>query len=160
MQSSGTGVKEWIGLLVSLVICFAVAGLGSLATTPNIPTWYATLNKPSWNPPNWLFGPVWTALYAMMAVAVWLVWKKTGWNTAVIIFAVQLALNLAWSFIFFGFHQPGLAFLEIVLLWLAIAATILMFFQVSTVAASLLIPYLLWVSFAAALNFTIWRLNG
>ncbi len=160
MQSSGTGVKEWIGLVVSLVICFAVAGLGSLATTPNIPTWYATLNKPSWNPPNWLFGPVWTALYAMMAVAVWLVWKKVGWNTAVTIFAIQLALNLAWSFIFFGFHQPGLAFLEIVLLWLAIAATVLMFFQVSAVAASLLIPYLLWVSFAAALNFTIWRLNG
>ena len=160
MQSSGTGVKEWIGLVVSLVICFAVAGLGSLATTPNIPTWYATLNKPSWNPPNWLFGPVWTALYAMMAVAVWLVWKKVGWNTAVTIFAIQLALNLAWSFIFFGFHQPGLAFLEIVLLWLAIAATVLMFFQVSEVSASLMIPYLLWLSFAAALNFTICRLNG
>ncbi len=160
MQSSGTGVKEWIGLLVSLVVCFAVAGLGAFATTPNIPTWYATLNKPSWNPPNWVFGPVWTLLYGLMAISVWLVWKRDGWNTAVTIFAIQLALNLAWSFIFFGFHQTGLAFWEIVLLWLAIAATILMFFQVSTVAASLLIPYLLWVSFAAALNFTIWRLNG
>jgi translocator protein len=160
MQSSVTGIKEWLGLLVSLVTCFAVAGLGSLATTPNIPTWYATLNKPTWTPPNWAFGPVWTVLYGMMAVAVWLVWRKAGWNMAVTIFAVQLALNLAWSFIFFGFHQPGLAFLEIVMLWLAIAATVLMFFQVSPVAASLLIPYLLWVSYAAALNFAIWRLNG
>jgi translocator protein len=160
MQSSVTGMKEWIGLLVSLVTCFAVAGLGSLATTPNIPTWYATLNKPTWTPPNWAFGPVWTVLYGMMAVSVWLVWRKAGWNMAVTIFAIQLALNLAWSFIFFGFHQPGLAFLEIVMLWLAIAATVLMFFQVSPVAASLLIPYLLWVSYAAALNFAIWRLNG
>ena len=160
MQNSVTGVKEWIGLVVSLVICFAVAGVGSLATTPNIPTWYATLNKPTWTPPNWLFGPVWTVLYAMMGVSAWLVWKRGGWSTALTLFAIQLALNLVWSFIFFGFHQMGLGFLEIILLWLAIAATVLMFFQVAKVAAILLIPYLLWVSFAAALNFTIWRLNG
>lgn len=160
MQNSATGVKEWIGLVVSLVICFAVAGVGSLATTPNIPTWYATLNKPTWTPPNWLFGPVWTVLYAMMGVSAWLVWKRGGWSPALTLFAIQLVLNLAWSFIFFGFHQMGLGFLEIVLLWLAIAATVLMFFQVAKVAAILLIPYLLWVSFAAALNFTIWRLNG
>lgn len=147
-------------LIVFLIICFAVAGLGSLATTPNIPTWYATLNKPSWNPPNWLFGPVWTLLYAMMAVAGWLVWKRVGWGTAIICFAVQLALNLAWSFIFFGAHQTGLAFLEIVLLWLAIVATIISFSSVSKTAAGLLTPYLLWVSFAATLNFTIWRLNS
>jgi benzodiazapine receptor len=149
-----------LSLLVFFVLCFAVAGLGSLATTPNIPTWYATLNKPSWNPPNWLFGPVWTFLYAMMAVAGWLVWKRVGWATAIICFAVQLALNLAWSFIFFGAHQTGLAFLEIILLWLAILATIISFFPVSKTAAALLIPYLLWVSFAAILNFTIWRLNS
>jgi translocator protein len=149
-----------LSLLVFFVLCFAVAGLGSLATTPNIPTWYATLNKPSWNPPNWLFGPVWTLLYAMMAVAGWLVWKRVGWGTAIICFAVQLALNLAWSFIFFGAHQTGLAFLEIILLWLAIAATIISFFPVSKTAAALLIPYLLWVSFAATLNITIWRLNS
>lgn len=147
-------------LIVFLVICFAVAGLGSLATTPNIPDWYAGLNKPSWNPPNWLFGPVWTLLYAMMAVAGWLVWKRTGWGTAITCFAVQLALNLAWSFIFFGAHQTGLAFLEIVLLWLAIVATIISFWSVSKNAAGLLIPYLLWVSFAATLNFTIWRMNS
>lgn len=147
-------------LIIFLLICFAVAGLGSLATTPNIPNWYAGLNKPSWNPPNWLFGPVWTLLYAMMAVAGWLVWKRAGWGTALTCFAVQLALNLAWSFIFFGAHQTGLAFLEIVLLWLAIVATIISFWSVSKTAAGLLIPYLLWVSFAATLNFTIWRLNS
>ncbi len=151
-----------LSLLIFFVLCFAVAGLGSLATTPNIPTWYATLNKPSWNPPNWLFGPVWTSLYAMMAVAGWLVWKGAGWQagrTAMIFFAVQLILNLAWSFIFFGAHQMGWAFLEIILLWLAIVATIVTFSSVSKTAAALLIPYLLWVSFAAFLNFTIWRLN-
>ena len=149
-----------LSLILFFVVCFAVAGLGSLATTPNIPTWYATLSKPSWNPPNWLFGPVWTSLYAMMAVAGWLVWKREGWGTASLCFAVQLVLNLAWSFIFFGAHQTGLAFLEIILLWLAIAATIISFWSVSKTAAALLIPYLLWVSFAAILNFTIWRLNS
>lgn len=149
-----------LSLVIILVICFAVAGLGSLATTPNIANWYATLNKPSWNPPNWLFGPVWTLLYAMMGVAAWLVWRRVGWGTAILCFAVQLGLNLAWSFIFFGAHQTGLAFVEIILLWLAIVATIISFSAVSKPAAALLIPYLLWVSFAAALNFTIWRLNG
>jgi translocator protein len=114
-------------LIVFFVLCFAVAGLGSLATTPNIPIWYANLNKPAWNPPNWLFGPVWTLLYTMMAVAAWFVWKRVGWGTAVICFAVQLALNLAWSFIFFGAHQTGLALLEIILLWFAIVATIISF---------------------------------
>jgi tryptophan-rich sensory protein len=151
-----------LSLLVFFVICFAVAGLGSLVTTPNIPTWYAALSKPSWNPPNWLFGPVWTSLYAMMAIAGWLVWKRAGWEagrTAMIIFALQLILNLAWSFIFFGAHQMGLAFLEIILLWLAIVATIVSFSSLSKTAAALLIPYWLWVSFAATLNFTIWRLN-
>lgn len=155
--------NNFVSLIVFLVICFAVAGLGSFATTPNIQTWYVTLNKPSWNPPNWLFGPVWTLLYAMMAVAVWLVWKGAGWQagrTALLLFALQLLLNLAWSFIFFNFHQIGLAFLEIVVLWIAIVATIVSFASVSKVAAALLIPYLLWVSFASFLNFTIWRLNG
>lgn len=160
MQSSMTGLSVWVGLVVSLLICFAVAGLGSLATTPNIPTWYATLNKPSWNPPNWLFGPVWTVLYALMAISAWLVWKRAGWRAAILVFVIQLLLNLAWSFIFFGAHQIGLAFAEIVLLWIAIAATIWMFYPISKVAAVMLLPYLLWVSFAAGLNFTIWRLNG
>jgi translocator protein len=151
-----------LSLIIFVVVCFAVAGLGSLATRPNIPTWYAALTKPSWNPPNWVFGPVWTLLYGMMAVAGWLVWKHVGWEggrIAILLFATQLLLNLLWSYIFFGAHQMGLAFVEIILLWLAIVATIVRFSAVSKVAAGLLVPYLIWVSFAAALNFTIWRLN-
>ena len=152
--------NEWIGLVLSLLVCFAVAGIGSIATTPEIPGWYAKLRKPSWTPPNWLFGPVWTALYAAMGVAAWLVWKRAGWHAAIALFAVQLALNLAWSFIFFRFHSPGLAFAEIVLLWAAIVATAISFAPISKTAAALFVPYILWVTYAAALNFSIWKLNN
>jgi len=104
-------------VLVYLVSTFAAAGIGSFATTPNIATWYATLTKPSWNPPNWVFGPVWTTLYISMAVAAWLVWRQGGlWQWALALFAVQLALNAAWSWLFFGFHLPGAAFIEIVVI--------------------------------------------
>lgn len=155
--------NELISLAGFLLTCFAVAGLGSLATTPEIPTWYSSIKKPSWTPPNWLFGPVWTLLYAAMAVAAWLVWKRAGWEQgqgALTLFAIQLALNLAWSFIFFKFHSPGWAFAEIIALWVAIAATTLKFAGVSSVAALLLVPYLIWVSYAAALNFAVWRMNS
>lgn len=161
-NGAATGRADWIGLIVALAICFAVAGVASLATTPEITGWYARLKKPSWTPPNWLFGPVWTALYAAMAVAAWLVWRRGGWrenSAALALFIIQLALNFAWSFIFFRFHQTGLAVLEIVLLWIAIAATIVKFAGVSKIAALLLVPYLLWVTYASALNFAIWRLN-
>lgn len=151
--------NEWIALILFLVACFAVAGLGSFATTPEIPTWYAKLKKPAWTPPNWLFGPVWTTLYAAMAVAAWLVWKREGWQAALTLFAVQLVLNLAWSFIFFRFHNPGWAFAEIVLLWIAIAATAISFAPISKVSAALLVPYLVWVTYAAALTLSIWRMN-
>lgn len=151
--------NDWIGLVVFLGVCFAVGALGSFATTPEIPKWYATLRKPAWNPPNWLFGPVWTTLYAMMAVAAWLVWKRTAWSMGLTLFSIQLALNLAWSFIFFKFHSQGLALIDIVLLWLAILATTIKFAAVSPLAAGLLVPYLLWVTFATVLNFTIWKLN-
>lgn len=140
-----------------------MAALGSLATNPEIPRWYAGLRKPSFTPPNWLFGPVWTTLYIAMAVAAWMVWKRTGWqesNGALTLFAVQLVLNLAWSFIFFKFHRPDLALLEIILLWAAIAATILKFAPISKGAALLLAPYLAWVTYAVALNFAIWRMNS
>lgn len=129
-------------------------------TANSVQTWYPTLNKPSWNPPNWLFAPVWTALYIMMAVSVWLVWREgqfTGVPAA--LFALQLLLNVAWSWLFFARHRPDLAFGEIVLLWLAILATSLSFRPVSSTAFALLIPYLLWVTFASYLNWTIWRLN-
>ena len=158
MQNAGNK-SEWIALILFLAACLAVGGLGSFATLPEIPAWYANLKKPSWTPPNWLFGPVWTTLYAAMAVAAWLVWKRAGWHGALTLFAIQLALNLAWSFIFFKFHRPGWAFLEILLLWIAIAATMISFAPISKLSAALLAPYLVWVTYAAALNFSVWRLN-
>ena len=153
---------DWIGLIVFLVVCFAIAAFASLATRPEIPTWYAGLRKPSWTPPAWLFGPVWTALYVAMAVAGWLVWHRAGWQggrLALTLFALQLVLNGAWSFIFFKFHRVGWAFVDIVVLWVAIAATIVTFAAVSQLSSLLLVPYLVWVSYAAALNLTIWRMN-
>ena len=158
-----TPKHPWLGLAVFLVLCFAAAGIGGAVTTPKIDTWYATLVKPSWNPPNWIFGPVWSALYFCMAVAAWLVWRQgglTGAKVPLTLFAVQLILNVVWSCIFFGLEMPGLAFVEVLFLWLAIAATMATFWQRSLVAGILFVPYLAWVSFASLLNFMIWRLNG
>jgi len=118
--------------------------------------------KPTWNPPDWLFGPVWSILYFMMAVAAWLVWRTCEWNKsrpALIWFGIQLALNTAWSFLFFGMQRPDIALAEILSLWLAIAATFIAFTRRSIAAAILFAPYLAWTSFAVFLNFTIWRLN-
>ncbi len=143
-----------------LVACFGSALLGAVFMPGE---WYATLRKPPWNPPGWIFGPVWTALYTMMAVAAWLVWKRGGFaaqRRPLMLFLVQLALNAVWTPLFFGLHWTGVALVEIVLLWLAIAATIAAFRPVSRVAAWLLAPYLAWVSFAAVLNFVLWRLNS
>lgn len=155
------GKSEWIGLILFLLVCFAVAGVSSLVTGPEITRWYEGLKKPRWTPPNWVFGPVWTTLYAAMAVAGWLVWRRVGWRDdgALWLFAIQLMLNLAWSFIFFGFHSPGWAFVEIVALWMAIAATTVKFAAISKASALLLVPYLAWVTYAAALNLAIWRLR-
>jgi len=156
-------IKQTTAFVVILLICFAAAGLGSVATTPNIPTWYAMLAKPTWNPPNWLFGPVWTVLYICMAVAAWLIWRQGGLQQArwpLTLFAVQLALNASWSWIFFGFHMPGAAFLEILALLVAIAATVVAFWLRSKPAGILMLPYLGWVAFASVLNFAIWRLNA
>lgn len=155
-------ITRWIGLAVFLVVCLGAGGLGALATTPEIEGWYQTLDKPAWNPPDSVFGPVWTTLFVMMAIAAWLVWKPQGLQASVMpltFFAIQLVLNIAWSWIFFGLHQPGWAFVEIVILWLAIVLTTVAFFQSSKLAGWLMIPYLAWVSFASVLNFTIWRLN-
>lgn len=153
---------RWIGFAVFLVICLGAGGLGAIATTPEIDGWYKTVVKPTWNPPNYVFGPVWTTLFVMMAIAAWLIWRPAGFMAAkvpLLLFAVQLALNVAWSWIFFGLHQPGWAFVEIVILWLAIVVTARAFFQRSKLAGWLLVPYLAWVSFATVLNFAIWRLN-
>jgi len=157
-----TPKHPWIGLVLFIAVCFAAAGIGGAVTTPKIATWYATLAKPTWNPPNWIFGPVWSALYFGMAVAAWLVWRQagfTGVKLPLILFGTQLVLNVLWSCIFFGLEIPGLAFVEVVLLWTVIAATMILFWLRSSVAGILFLPYLAWVSFASVLNFTIWRLN-
>jgi translocator protein len=159
-QANNTPRHPRLALVVLIVLCFAVAGLGGLATTPAIPTWYAGLAKPSWTPPGWVFGPVWSVLYLSMAVAAWLMWRKGNALVPLALFAVQLALNAAWSWLFFGLHNPGAALVDIVLLWAAIAATTIAFWRRSLVAGLLFVPYLAWVSFAAVLNWAIWRLNG
>jgi tryptophan-rich sensory protein len=154
--------KTWLGLAGFVAACFLAAGIGSWLTVPNVGDWYRQLSKPSWTPPDWVFGPVWTVLYLMMAVAAWLVWQKHGWSGAPIalgLFAGQLLLNVAWSGVFFGLRQPGAAFAELVVLWLAILATIIAFWQKQTAAGLIMLPYGLWVTFAGALNFAIWQLN-
>jgi tryptophan-rich sensory protein len=145
-----------------LALCFGVAALGGWWTAEGVGTWYRTLRKPSWNPPNWVFGPVWTALYTMMAVAAWLVWRRrheARVGPALALFAVQLALNLAWSGLFFAMRRPDLGAIDIAALWAAILATTVAFARVRPVAGALLVPYLLWVSYAGALNVALWRLN-
>lgn len=154
-----TTFPKLLALAAWLAVTFSAALLGGLFMPDE---WFASLQKPSWNPSGWIFGPVWTTLYTMMAVAAWLVWRQGGWGKQrkpLLIFLAQLALNAAWTPLFFGLHNPGLAFLDIVLVWLAIIATISAFWRVHQTAAALLTPYLAWVSFATFLNFTIWRLN-
>ncbi len=153
----------WIGLVVFLVVCFAAAGIGGAVTAPKIDNWYATLAKPAWNPPDWVFGPVWSALYFCMAIAAWLVWRQGGLvaaATPLAWFTTQLVLNLCWSCLFFGLQEPGVAFFEVLLLWAAIAVTMVAFWRRSAIAGLLLAPYLAWVTFASVLNCVIWRLNG
>jgi benzodiazapine receptor len=155
--------ESWIGLLLLIVLCLGAGALGAVATTPEIEGWYQTIAKPLWTPPDYVFGPVWTTLYVLMAIAGWLVWKRTGFKSAMMpltLFAAQLVLNIAWSWIFFGLHEPGWAFAEIVILWPAIVATTLAFFGSSKIAGWMMVPYLAWVSFATVLNFAIWRLNS
>jgi len=149
-----------LGLLGWTILCFGAAAIGGQFTPGE---WYAGLEKPPWNPPDWLFGPVWTVLYGLMAVAAWLVWKEFGFRAApasLSLFMAQLALNAAWSWVFFGLQRPGLAFLNLVLLCVAVAAVTAAFWKRLRLAGVLLVPYLLWILFAAALNFQIWRLNA
>lgn len=153
-----------LGLILWIGICFLVAWAGAQAS-PGIASseWYDALSKPSWNPPNWVFGPVWTVLYAMMGTAVWIVWKKYGFSNAgpaLISFFIQLVLNGFWSQLFFRYQNPGWAFIEIFFLLAAILVTTFLFKKKDNNAAWLMIPYLLWVIFAACLNGTIWWLNS
>jgi len=155
--------RPWPGLIVFLILSFGAATLGSAATQPNLADWYDKLIKPAWNPPKWIFGPVWSLLYLSMAVAAWQIWRQSGVRGAIVplgLFAIQLALNAAWSWIFFGFHHLGAAVIEILFLWAAILATTIAFWRRSAVAGWLMVPYLAWVTFAAFLTHTIWRLNA
>jgi translocator protein len=141
------------------VLCFSAT---LTATFVSVDDWYALLHKPSWNPPGWVFGPAWTLLYAVMAVAAWLVWLEGGWRAQrgpLGFFLAQWLLNVLWTPLFFGMHLLGVAFVEIVALWIVILMTVIAFWRAKKVAGILLLPYLAWVSFAATLNFTIWRMN-
>jgi tryptophan-rich sensory protein len=150
-------------LIVSIIVSELAGIIGSVFTAPAISGWYTTLIKPTFNPPAWVFGPVWTTLFLLMGIAAFLIWKKgldrRDVRTALGIFLGQLVLNTLWSIIFFGLHSPGGALTEIVFLWLAILATIIAFYKISKPATWLLVPYILWVSFAMYLNYAIWALN-
>ena len=149
-------MKKWMVLAALLVLCLGLGSAAGFLTAQSLPTWFPTLVKPSFNPPSWLFAPVWTTLYIMMAVAAWLVWLRKG---PLVLFYVQLALNFAWSLLFFGLHSPALALVDIVAMWIAILLTLLAFWKVDRRAGWLLVPYLAWVSFAGVLNASIWWLN-
>lgn len=170
VSSTGSGVapasrpspsrgRSMTVLAAFVVTCGLVAFFGGQFTPGE---WYGALEKPPWNPPSWVFGPVWTILYLMIAVSGWLVWRQAGWRPArgpLVVYAVQLALNGAWSWLFFGLHRPGLAFAEILLLWLSIVLLVVLFSRIRLLAGLLLVPYLAWVTFAALLNYSLWRLN-
>jgi benzodiazapine receptor len=143
-----------------LVCCGATFSAAAFGARFGPTAWYEQLTKPTLNPPNWVFGPVWTALYLMMAIAAWLVWRADGRTQPLGLFAIQLSLNAVWSALFFGLHHPGWALVDIALLWVAVAATLASFWRSNTIAGCLLVPYLAWVTFASYLNFMIWRLNS
>ncbi|MCX6720156.1 MAG: tryptophan-rich sensory protein [Candidatus Staskawiczbacteria bacterium] len=178
--------NNFIKLLFSIIVCEMAGIIGSIFTVPSIKLWYATLNKPAFNPPNWIFGPVWTTLFLLMGISFYIVWSKKfavrqsakvlkikAWNrwsqklwtgswqkiNVISIFILQLVLNICWSLIFFGMHLPGIAFFELLMLWFAILYTIINFHRISKLASYLLLPYLLWVTFAALLNLSISLLN-
>lgn len=155
--------KEFFALLLFVAVSEFAGLIGSLFTTPAIPKWYAGLQRSALNPPSWVFAPVWTTLFVLMGVAAFLVWRERGnrreVKNALSVFGLQLALNALWSVIFFGWRSPSFAFLEIILLWLAIIWTTVLFYRISRPAAYLFVPYLLWVTFAAYLNFAVAALN-
>jgi len=156
------GRRETLGFIAFLAPCFAVSALGAAATASSVHTWYRALAKPSFNPPDWVFAPVWTLLFFMMAVAAWRVWRRDGLRRArlaIALFGIQLALNLAWSLLFFGLRSVGAALVEIIVLLFAVAATAALFWRHDRIAGALLIPYAAWVAFATVLNAAIWHLN-
>jgi benzodiazapine receptor len=154
-------LQQALGFLAWALLTFAAAAVGAIASV-NAAEFYAELTRPAWAPPAWLFGPVWTVLYTLMAIAVWLVWRARGFadaRTALALFVAQLAANALWSWLFFAWHRGALAFAEVLVLCGLILATIVAFQRISTVAAILLYPYLAWATFASVLTFAVWRLN-
>ncbi len=156
MKHSPSSTRSLL-VLAGLILVTFCAPLAGMMMPPG--AWYASLAKPEWNPPSWIFGPVWSALYLMMAIAAWLIWKRDGWRQPMRLYFIQLILNAAWSPIFFGAQKPSWALVDIVALWIAVLLTLWSFFRISKTAGWLLVPYLAWVSFATLLNFTLWRLN-
>lgn len=154
---------DFLKLAASLGSCYLAAFIGSIFTTPNIPTWYAALAKPFFAPPNWVFAPVWTAIFTLMGISVYLVWRESPTDprvkAALAVFVLQLAVNVSWSAAFFGLRSPLAGLAVIAVLWALIALNIQKFRAISRTAGTLLLPYIIWVSFAAVLNFAIWRLN-
>jgi tryptophan-rich sensory protein len=161
---NNTKKSNIIKLIISILLPQVVGVIGSLFTMTSVSTWYASLKKPAFNPPDWIFGPVWTTLYLLMGMALFLVWKqgfqRQEIKCAVAHFGIQLGLNLMWSFLFFYLRMPFIAFVEIVILWISIAITLFQFLKISRPAGILFVPYFLWVSFAVVLNFFLWLLNN
>lgn len=153
--------KQIIGLVAWLLISFVAAAIGG-ATAAQAGSFYMQIVRPGWAPPADIFGPVWTVLYALMGIAAWLVWRVGGFRaarTALVLFVLQLAVNALWSWLFFGWHRGALAFADIIALWILVVATLVAFWRIRPLAGALLIPYLLWISFASALNYSVWQLN-
>ena len=158
----GKKLQLW-KLIVSIALPLGLGAIAGLFTSQAVPEWYASLNRPSFNPPNWIFGPVWTSIYILMGISLYLVWKQQPGrerNRAIGVFLFQLLLNFLWSFIFFYFNEIGLALIEIILLWISIVVMLVLFYRVKPLAAYLNIPYLLWVSFATVLNAAYYTLNS
>ena len=154
--------RDIVGLIAFLALCLGVSAIGGAVTATSVGGWYQTLHKPPFNPPDWLFAPVWTTLFVMMAVAGWLVWRRHGLRAArgaLLLFGVQLALNLAWSLLFFGLRSVGAALVEVIVLLTAILATTVAFWRRDPLAGALFVPYAAWVAFATVLNAALWRLN-
>jgi tryptophan-rich sensory protein len=165
MQNMEGATREHskLSLVLWIAGCLLASAVGAMATATSVTTWYQQLQRPPWTPPDGLFGPVWTVLYVTMGVAAWLVWREERGRDrrrAIVLFLAQLLVNVAWSWLFFGLRSPGLALVDILVLWALIVATTIAFARVRPSAALLLLPYLAWVSFAMALNLSIWRLNG
>lgn len=161
-MNSRQRIRDLIGLAVIMAVCLAVSGIGGAITATSVDTWYRTLEKAPFNPPDWVFAPVWTTLFVLMAIAAWRVWRRAGFTAgrgALVVFAAQLTMNLAWSYLFFGLRRIELALVEIVVLLLAIVATTILFWRIDRLAGALFVPYVLWVGYATALTASLWMLN-